>query len=74
MDEVVQFSQAANPAKVAVEMALYDIVGRALDVPVYELLGGRVRDTIAVSMSISIADIPQMVDQARSIWREASAA
>jgi muconate cycloisomerase len=65
MDEAVQFSRAANPAKAAVEMALHDIVGRALDVPIYELLGGRVRDAIVLSMSISIADIPQMVDQAR---------
>jgi len=65
MDEAVQFTRAANPAKAAVEMALHDIVGRALDLPVYELLGGRVRDTIVLSMSISIADIAQMVDQAR---------
>src|SRR5262249_46021993 len=65
MDEAVQFTRAANPAKAAVEMALHDVVGRALDVPVYELLGGRVRDAIVLSMSISIADIPQMVDQAR---------
>jgi L-alanine-DL-glutamate epimerase-like enolase superfamily enzyme len=65
MDEAVQFTRAANPAKAAVEMALHDIVGRALDVPVYELLGGRVRDSIVLSMSISIGDIPHMVDQAR---------
>jgi L-alanine-DL-glutamate epimerase-like enolase superfamily enzyme len=65
MDEAVQFSRAANPAKAAVEMALHDIVGRALDVPVHELLGGRVRDAIVLSMSISMADIPQMVEQAR---------
>lgn len=65
MEEAVQFARAANPAKAAVEMALHDIVGRALDVPVYELLGGRVRDAVVLSMSISIADIPQMVEQAR---------
>jgi len=65
MDDAVQFSRAANPAKAAVEMALYDIAGRALDVPVHDLLGGRVRDAIVLSMSISIAEIPQMVEQAR---------
>ena len=32
----------------ALEQALWDIKGKALDVPVYELLGGRVRDKVRV--------------------------
>lgn len=31
-----------------IEQALWDIKGKALEVPVFELLGGRVRDTLAV--------------------------
>jgi len=31
-----------------IEQALWDIKGKVLDVPVYELLGGRVRDTVRV--------------------------
>ena len=33
-------------AKAAVEMALYDMVGKTLGVPVYELLGGLYRDSL----------------------------
>jgi D-galactarolactone cycloisomerase len=32
----------------AIDIALWDIAGQALGVPVYELLGGRVRDRVAV--------------------------
>jgi L-alanine-DL-glutamate epimerase-like enolase superfamily enzyme len=40
------------PAKAALEMALFDIVGKYLQTPVYNLLGGRVRDTVRLSHSI----------------------
>ncbi|MER3406540.1 MAG: hypothetical protein C4289_16380 [Chloroflexota bacterium] len=35
-----------GPAYVAFESAIFDIVGKALGLPVYELLGGRVRDRV----------------------------
>jgi L-alanine-DL-glutamate epimerase-like enolase superfamily enzyme len=66
MNQAVQFSRAANPAKAAVDMALYDIVGKALSTPVYNLLGGRVRDAAPLSMSIMIAPLDEMVAQAQS--------
>jgi L-alanine-DL-glutamate epimerase-like enolase superfamily enzyme len=65
MDAAVQFTRAANPAKAAVEMALHDIVGQTLGAPVYQLLGGLVRERIVLSMSISMADVEGMVAQAR---------
>lgn len=40
-------------AKAALEMALFDIAGKALGVPVCDLLGGRVRDSIPLSFSIA---------------------
>jgi L-alanine-DL-glutamate epimerase-like enolase superfamily enzyme len=65
MGETVQFSRAANPAKAAIDMALYDIVGKALGTPVYNLLGGRVREGVPLSLSIMIGSLDEMVAQAR---------
>jgi L-alanine-DL-glutamate epimerase-like enolase superfamily enzyme len=40
----------ANPAiSAAFEMALFDLMGKALNVPAYRLLGGKYRDRVAVS-------------------------
>src|SRR5690625_2573509 len=39
-------------AKTAIDMALYDIKGKALDVPAYELLGGLFRQEIPIAHSL----------------------
>ena len=38
-----------EPVMAAIEMALLDIQGKVLDLPLYELLGGKVRDTVPVA-------------------------
>ena len=43
-------------AKAALETALLDLQGRLLGLPVAELLGGRVRDTIPLSVSLANPD------------------
>jgi muconate cycloisomerase len=46
-------------AKAAVDMALHDIKGKALGVPVYELLGGLVRREIPIAHSLGYLDYEQ---------------
>ena len=55
-----------NPfARAAVEMALWDLNGRALGVPVHRLLGGRVRDRVPLSWSLAVADGDAEIAEAR---------
>uniref|UniRef100_UPI00311ACFC1 SDR family oxidoreductase n=1 Tax=Bradyrhizobium sp. ISRA442 TaxID=2866197 RepID=UPI00311ACFC1 len=52
--EIIAF--LASPKAVAIEMALLDIVGKSSGLSVADLLGGRVRDTIPLSLSIADLD------------------
>ena len=61
MDEAIE---GAEPAKAAIDIAVYDIVGKALDVPVYTLLGGRVREAIPLSHSIMFGSPEEMAELA----------
>ncbi|MGH7354024.1 MAG: muconate/chloromuconate family cycloisomerase [Candidatus Rokuibacteriota bacterium] len=55
-----------NPfARAAVEMALWDLNGRALGVPVHRLLGGRVRDRVPLSWSLAVEDPDAEVAEAQ---------
>ena len=56
-----------NPfARAAVEMALWDLNGKALGVPVHRLLGGRVRERVPLSWSLAVADHDAEVEEARA--------
>jgi muconate cycloisomerase len=57
-----------NPfARAAVEMALWDLAGRALGVPVHRLLGGRVRDRVPLSWSLAVSDPAAEVEEAHTM-------
>lgn len=61
MDKVVK----GNPyAKAALDMACYDIAGKAAGVPVYRLLGGQFRDRVEVAHSLGIMPVEKCVDEA----------
>ena len=55
------------PAKAGIEMALYDIVGKALNTPVYNLLGGLVRERVLLSHSLSMGTPNEVAKQASDL-------
>jgi muconate cycloisomerase len=57
-------------AKAGIEMALWDILGKALGTPVYTLLGGKVRDRIPLSYSVPFGEPAAMAEYARERVRE----
>ncbi|MCX5495696.1 mandelate racemase/muconate lactonizing enzyme family protein [Kaistia dalseonensis] len=51
----------------AIDIALYDILGKALGVPVYQLLGGKQRDRIPTFATTSAPPGPEMIEQAKEL-------
>lgn len=62
MECVIHGNQAARSA---VDMALYDIIGKMLGRPVYDLIGGRYRDRVALSWVVGIQNMEGAVEEAK---------
>jgi L-alanine-DL-glutamate epimerase-like enolase superfamily enzyme len=45
-----------NPIRAAIDVALHDVQGRFLGVPLYDLLGGKQRDSFEVCKNIGVSD------------------
>lgn len=56
-------------ARAAVEMALFDLLGKTRDVPVYDLLGGKVRDQIPLSWSLASGTIDAEIKEAEEMQK-----
>ncbi|MEM7293305.1 MAG: mandelate racemase/muconate lactonizing enzyme family protein [Pseudomonadota bacterium] len=56
-------------AKSAVDMACWDILGKATDLPVYALLGGKFREGVKLFKVLSKAEPQQMADKL-SVYRD----
>jgi L-alanine-DL-glutamate epimerase-like enolase superfamily enzyme len=56
--------EGAPAAKAAVDIALHDLVARSLGIPLWQLLGGRTRETLPISRVISMGDPEAMAEAA----------
>ncbi len=55
----------------ALDMALWDLAGKAADRPVYQLLGGAVRKTVPAYASVLFPEDPEALHEVRSKARQA---
>src|SRR5215510_4697694 len=54
----------------AIDIALWDILGKKLNVPVYKLLGGKIHDRLRIYTSYRWGEIPRTADAYRKRTRE----
>jgi L-alanine-DL-glutamate epimerase-like enolase superfamily enzyme len=63
MDDVIK---GHTYAKAAIEMALYDLQGKSVDLPVFRLLGGRYRRGVPIAHMIGIMTCDEALEEAKT--------
>jgi L-alanine-DL-glutamate epimerase-like enolase superfamily enzyme len=63
MDKAVAWSKNALCLKAGIEMAMYDLIGKLKEMPVYQLLGGKRRECIPLSHSVSMGTVEERLVQ-----------
>lgn len=58
-----------NCVRCAIDMALHDVMGKTLGVPLYKLLGGKQRDAFDIVKNIGVSD-PDATAETAKLWRE----
>lgn len=56
--------------KAAIDAALFDVVGKALNVPAYKLLGGMFRERVPIAHSLGLMEIDKAVEEALQVKAE----
>lgn len=62
MDSAIYGNYAA---KSAIDIALYDAMGKSLGIPVYELIGGQYRKSVELSWVVGMQDLDSSIEEAR---------
>lgn len=67
MDRILK---GAPAAKAAIDIACFDIAGKKLNVPVYQLIGGRYHEKFPITHVLSIDEPERMADEAEEKVKE----
>src|ERR671925_2144380 len=63
MDEVVS---GHSYAKAAIDIALHDLLGKTAGLPLYQLLGGAVREALPIAHMVGLMPLQEAVEEAAS--------
>jgi L-alanine-DL-glutamate epimerase-like enolase superfamily enzyme len=67
LQELDRSLAGGSQAKAGIDCALHDLCARALGVPLYNLLGGKVRSSVAVLRIVAIKTPAEMAEQAQKL-------